>query len=300
MSLSTTSSYTSTESTNNSSLSDSPHRIALITIYTVVLMVGSVGITVMVNMLKTNLRSWTTIAFLNLLLAHFIFMLTIPFRIHYSVTNNWTLSQPFCKMVSAMIHLHMYLVFVIYTVILTIRFLQHFKKIDRMEFYRRLHALAASVGIWSVLIIVGPIILIHYGKDGTNVGGRNVSKCFNFGGAIKESASALALNIFLSVVIILVSCMLSCALGVILYSIIKKHGAACRDQQEFWAQMKSVSLILIIFTCLVPYQLFRLYYLHNPESMQEDNEVFLAITTLTCIDMLLTFAGKGICYMCKC
>ncbi|XP_036414439.1 probable G-protein coupled receptor 141 isoform X2 [Colossoma macropomum] len=292
MNMTTINYSTFTAYTENSSLADSPHRIALISIYTVVLLVGSVGLIVMVNMLKTNLRSWTTIAFLNLLLAHFIFMLTIPFRIHYSVTNKWTLSQPFCKMVSAMIHLHMYLVFVIYTVILTIRFLQYFKKIDRTEFYRRLHALAASVGIWSILIIIGPIILSQYGSNG------NKDKCFNFGGAIK--GAALALNIVLSVLILLVSCMLSCALGVILYSIIKMHGAACRDQQEFWAQMKSVSLILIIFTCLVPYHLFRLYYLHNPTVMQEDNEVFLAITTLTCFDMLLTFAGKGICYMCKC
>ncbi|XP_066518632.1 probable G-protein coupled receptor 141 [Hoplias malabaricus] len=278
---------------NKDSHIETSHKIALITIYTVVLMVGTTGLIFMIRILKTNLRSWTTIAFLNLLLAHFIFLLTIPFRIYYYATNHWGLSRSFCKIVSAMIHLHMYVVFVIYVVILIIRFLQYFKKIDRMEFYRRLHALGASIGIWSIVIILGPILLIHYGKTRND----EQTKCFNFGDEANKSW-VFGLNIFLSVLIILVSCALSCVLGIILRNLIKKHGAASRVQQEVWAQVKSISLIIIIFTCLVPYHIFRLFYLKNLKTLEHVNEVFLAITTLTCCDMLLIFAGKGICHVC--
>ncbi|XP_072545734.1 probable G-protein coupled receptor 141 [Salminus brasiliensis] len=289
---STTTSTLSTQASLDNLL-NSPHRIALIAIYTVVLVTGSVGLLIMTSVLKTNLRSWTTIAFLNLLLAHLIFLLTVPFRIYYYVTNYWKLPPLTCKIVSAMIHLHMYLVFVIYAVILAIRFVQYYKKTDRIEFYRRLHALAASIGIWSILIIVGPIILSQYGNQEVV----DENKCFNFGQAA-STGNVFGLNVFLSVVIILVSCVLSCILGVILYSMIKKNGAACRHQQEFWAQMKNISFIVIIFTCLVPYNIFRLYYLQNPSKMQDSNEIFLSITTLTCADMLLTFAGKGLCQLC--
>ncbi|KAI4884778.1 hypothetical protein NFI96_003067 [Prochilodus magdalenae] len=281
-----------TSMTTITPLAEAPHRIALVTIYMVVLVAGSVGLILMISILKTNLRSWITIAFLNLLLAHFIFILTVPFRIHYYVTDKWILSPTFCKVVSVMIHLHMHLVFVIYVVILTIRYLQYFKKMDRIEFYRRLHALASSIGIWSILIIICPIILANYGNKTPRK-----DKCFNFG--MEAKSGAFGLNVVLSVLIILVSCILSCVLGVILHSMIKKYGPDSRHQQEFWAQMKSISIILIIFTCLVPYHLFRLYYLQNAKSSENDNEVFLAITAFTCFDMLLTFAGKGICYACK-
>ncbi|KAG9283391.1 putative G-protein coupled receptor 141 [Astyanax mexicanus] len=276
----------------NKPLSQSSHRIALIIIYTVVLVTGTVGLVIMIRVLKTNLRSWTTIAFLNLLLAHVIFLLTVPFRIHYYVTNHWSLSPLTCKIVSAMIHLHMYVVFVIYVAILVTRFVQYYKKTDRMEFYRRLHALAASVGIWSILIIVGPIILSKYGTKKPEE-----NKCFNFGQQAIEG-SVFGFNIFLSVVIILVSCILGVIVGIILYSLIKKYGAACRNQQEFWAQMRNINLIIIIFICLVPYHLFRFYYLTHTQDMEESNEVFLSITTLTCTDMLLIFTKMGIFQVC--
>lgn len=292
MNPSTTSSSFST-STHSVGLHESPDRIALIMIYTVVLLVGSVGLILMIFMLKANLRSWTTIAFLNLLLAHFLFLLTIPFRIHYYITNLWSLSQGFCKLVSAMIHLHMYVIFVIYVVILSVRYLQYFKKADRMEFYRRLHALLASAAIWSIVLITGPVILTQYGRSGNH----SATQCFKFGDEVRHGA-ARGFNIFLSVLIIIVSCIMSYIFGVVLYSMVKKHGRAYRDQQEFWAQMKSISLILIIFTCLVPYHLFRVYYVENTEKLQDVNEVFLAITSFTCFDMLLTYAGRGLCHLC--
>lgn len=269
------------------------HKIALIIIYSLVLMVGSVGVTLMIGVLKSNLRSWTTITFFNLVLVHIIFLVTIPFRIHYYVTETWSLTMPFCKVVSSMIHIHMHVVFVIYVIILGIHFLHYFKKVEQMEFYRSLHAMAFSVGIWSVLIIVGPVILHNYGKHVD----ANDTKCFHFGTELKERP-VFGCNIFLSVCTVVVSCIMSCILAVILYTMIKKHGASSWAQQEFWAQMKNVSLVLIIVFCLAPYHVYRLYYLTKSSTLQHDNEVFLAITGLTCFDMMLVFAGKGICHRC--
>uniref|UniRef100_A0A4W4F468 G-protein coupled receptors family 1 profile domain-containing protein n=1 Tax=Electrophorus electricus TaxID=8005 RepID=A0A4W4F468_ELEEL len=265
---------------------------ALITIYVVVLVAGSVGLALMIRVLKANLHSWTTIALLNLIFAHLIFLLTVPFRIYYYATGFWYLTMSFCKLVSAMIHIHMYIVFVIYAVILTVHFLQYYKKMEQMVFDRMLHAMAASAGMWSILIIVVPIILKNYGNTK-----QQAYSCFDFHNEL-ENQFTFVLNVFLSVGMVLVSIVLSYVLAIILHSVVRKHGRAFRAHQEFWAQMKHVSLMLIILICLVPYQLFRLYYLRNAERLKEHNEVFLAFTTLTCFDMLLLFSGKGICQRC--
>lgn len=284
---------TKSDTSSDKELLKMVYKIPLIIVYTLVLMVGSVGVTLMISVLKSNPRSWTTITFFNLIMVHSIFLVTIPFRIYYYVTGHWKLSMTFCKVISSMIHIHMHVVFVIYIIILTIHFLYYFKKMEQREFCRRLHAMVFSISIWSILIIVGPVVLYHYGS---HVNATD-HKCFHFGKEL-NSTRVLGWNIFLSVCTVIVSCIMSCMLGVILYLMIKKHGASSWAQQEFWAQMKNVSLVLIILFCLVPYHLYRLYYLRKSSELQDENEVFLAITSLTCFDMILVFAGKGICHMC--
>ncbi|XP_059390640.1 probable G-protein coupled receptor 141 [Carassius carassius] len=269
-----------------------PFRDALITIYTVVLLVGITGLSVMISLLKTNIRSLTTIAFLNLMVAHFLFLLTVPFRIYYYASESWQLGPEFCKLVSAMVHLHIYMVFTIYSILLTVRFLHFYKKTQRTEFYRRLHGLGASALVWTILfIIILPLVLIQYGNNTIPD-----KQCFTFGDEL-QNPFIYVLNMILSILLITVSCFQACIQMIILRKMILKYGPASRSQQEFWVQIKNLSFVLIMLTCLVPYHLFRLQYLNKTNDLHQINEVFLAITGLTCFDML-TFTGKSICKVC--
>ncbi|XP_073686678.1 probable G-protein coupled receptor 141 [Garra rufa] len=271
-----------------------PFRVALIIIYTVVLLVGITGLTVMISLLKTNIRSLTTIAFLNLMVAHFLFLLTVPFRIYYYAAQKWQLSQGFCKLVSAMVHIHIYMVFTIYSILLTVRFLHFYKKTQRTEFYRRLHGLGASALVWCILLIIMlPLVVKQYGQ---NNGTTPKDQCFQFGHLTQEGY-VFAINMILCILIITVSCVQTCIQVIVLRAMILKYGPACRSQQEFWVQIKNLSFVLIMLTCLAPYHLFRIQYLKNGKDLNEINEVFLAITGLTCFDML-TFTGKSICKAC--
>ncbi|RXN25793.1 putative G-protein coupled receptor 141 [Labeo rohita] len=297
----TVSNITSSNNTTNSPTEvhlTPPYRVALIIIYAVVLLVGITGLTVMMSLLKTNIRSLTTIAFLNLMVAHFIFLLTVPFRIYYYATNTWALGPEFCKLVSAMVHIHIYMVFTIYSILLTVRFLEFYKKTKRTEFYRRLHGLGASVLVWCILLIIMlPLVLNQYGENKKGKQEKNpeeITQCFKFGNLVRE---AYVLNMILSICVITVSCVQTCIQVIILRTMILKYGAASRSQQEFWVQIKNLSFVLIMLTCLVPYHLFRLQYIEKHEDLHQINEVFLAITGLTCFDML-TFTGKNICKVC--
>ncbi|XP_066577845.1 G protein-coupled receptor 141 [Amia ocellicauda] len=268
-----------------------PYRTALIIIYSTVLIGGSVGIILVIFILKSNIRSVTTTAVLNLIAVHSIFLLTVPFRIYFYVESVWSLGRTFCKLVSAMIHAHMYIAFVFYVTILVIRYRSFYKGTDKVEFYRKLHALGASALVWAImLIIVLPVYIIHYGASNNS----SSNTCFQFQSEL-EKTYVIAVNYTIIVIILGIAFALTCCQIHIIWKISRKYKTAAYAHQEFWAQIKSLSFVLVMFLCFVPYHVFRIYYIQNLTGKQhlfQPNEVFLALTALSCFD-LLTFVGRG-------
>ncbi|KAF3819269.1 hypothetical protein GH733_013419 [Mirounga leonina] len=134
-------------------------------LYFLVLIGGLAGIiSILFLLVNMNTRSVTTTAVVNLVVVHSVFLLTVPFRLTYLIKHTWMFGLRFCKFVSAMLHIHMYLTFLFYVVILVIRYLIFFKRKDKVEFYRKLHAVAASAGMWLlVIVIVVPVVAAQYG-----------------------------------------------------------------------------------------------------------------------------------------
>uniref|UniRef100_A0AAY4A6C7 G-protein coupled receptors family 1 profile domain-containing protein n=1 Tax=Denticeps clupeoides TaxID=299321 RepID=A0AAY4A6C7_9TELE len=264
-------------------------RIALLVLYTAVLLIGVLGGVFMCTILKSNLRSVTMVAVLNLTIAHFVFLLTVPFRIHYFISNNWIFTSGFCKIVSGMIHIHMYMAFTIYVIILSVRIMTFYKGAEQFTFHRNLHSLGASVTMWTLICIVVLMLLFSYGSNN-----EVESKCFTFGAMIKKPG-VQELNYIISSIFIIVPCIFCTFQGKIILSIVRKYGSEIGVQQEFWAQMKSLCFISIMLVCFVPYHIFRLKYLQEPEKDEVINEIFLAVSSLCCIDLLI-FTSRGICY----
>ncbi|KAK6293029.1 hypothetical protein J4Q44_G00365300 [Coregonus suidteri] len=282
------------------------NRLTLVSIYSLVLVIGNIGLALMIHILQSNMRSVITIALLNLTLAHFLFLLTVPFRIYYYAAGYWGLGKMLCKVVSAMIHVHMYMAFVFYVVILVIRLLGFHSKKDRYEFYRKLHAFGASVAVWVVMfMVIPPILYFKYGTDvhenttdnKTNKMAANDSYCFQFGSHLETHVGAVVLNYIMSSVIIIVACVMTALQCHVMVLLNRKYGRDCLSHQEFSAQLKSLGFALVLLVCFVPYHVFRMYYLRNLQ-LQNTNEVFLSITALSCFDML-TFLGRGHCYTCN-
>ncbi|XP_072544203.1 probable G-protein coupled receptor 141 [Salminus brasiliensis] len=280
----------SSDATNQTSIIPMEYRVGLVFLYSVVFLGGSVGIGLMSTILKSNM-SITTVSVINLLVVHLLFLLTVPFRIYYYAGNHWALGSTFCKLVSSMIHAHIYLTLIFYIVILTARYLAYFELGYRLEFYRVLHAVMASVTLW--VIILGsalPATVVNYGSAATG-GGNEV--CFNFGASLSYSPVGV-LNYIMSAVVLLVCIVLASIQLWILSRVYRKHGQASFAHQEFWAQIKSLCFVLIMFLFFVPYHAFRIYYVSNYwDGLQIVNEVFLTFTTFSCFDML-TFAGRGV------
>ncbi|KAM5273801.1 putative G-protein coupled receptor 141 [Ctenodactylus gundi] len=267
----------------------------LTTLYFVVLVGGLAGvISILFLLVKMNTRSVTTTAVVNLVVVHGLFLLTLPFRLTYLIQEKWPFGLCFCKFVSAMLHVHMYLTFLFYVVILVIRYLIFFKRKDKVEFYRKLHAVAASAGLWLlVIVIVLPVVLSQYGNNGNY----DDKHCFNFHQEL--TLTHVRVINYMIVLIVTATAVTFLVLQVsIIVSMVRKLRHSLLSHQEFWVQLKNLFFIGVILTCFLPYQLFRIYYVqvmaHTKDCNKHlafYNEIFLSITAISCCDLLLFVLG---------
>ncbi|XP_050953106.1 probable G-protein coupled receptor 141 isoform X1 [Labeo rohita] len=267
-------------------------RIALLVLYIFILLAGTLNVVLMSCMLQSQRRlSFTKVSVINLIAVHFFFLLTVPFRIYYYASEDWILGIHFCKIVSFMIHAHMYLAFIFYVFLLIVRFLEHSDRQHKLQFHRLLHATITSATVW--LVIFGsmlPATIKNYGMKQNDS-----TRCFHFGQAVTQP-SVKTLNFFICIVVILVWSVLAIIQGYFLLRVFRKFGKATRQRQEFWAQLKNVVFLLVMFFCFVPYQGFRIYYVRDygkTKEMDYINEIFLAVTAFSCFDMIV-FAGRDV------
>ncbi|XP_039095078.1 probable G-protein coupled receptor 141 [Hyaena hyaena] len=273
-----------------------PHLTSL---YSIVLIGGLVGvISILFLLVKMNTRSVTTTAVVNLVVVHSVFLVTVPFRLTYLIKHIWTFGLPFCKFVSAMLHIHMYLTFLFYVVILVIRYLIFFKHKDKVEFYRKLHAVAASTGMWLlVIVIVVPLVVSQYGNNEMY----DERHCFKFH---KELARGhvQVINYMIVTIVIAIAVILLVFQIFIIMSMVRKLRHSLLSHQEFWAQLKNLFFIGVILVCFLPYQFFRIYYLYVVAQSSDCNdtvafynEIFLSVTAISCFDLLLFVLGGSHC-----
>ena len=264
----------------------------LITAYSVAFAGGGIGsITMSFVLVKMNTLSVTTTAIINLVVVHSLLLFTVPFRLHYYVNKKWVFKMAFCKMVSAMVHIHMYLTFLFYVVTLVIRWLIFFQWKDKVEFYRKLHAIAASAAVWVfVMVFVVPVLFFEYGRSGSY----NDTTCFKFHKELQQE-SVKSLNYTIIVAVACITCVLLGLQIFILVKVARRLSTSLWSHQEFWAQVKNLIFICVIIICFLPYHLFRAYYIQHVndfEQLESYNEVFLSLTALSCLD-LLSFVLSG-------
>ncbi|XP_068059786.1 probable G-protein coupled receptor 141 isoform X2 [Anomalospiza imberbis] len=258
-----------TEGTRNSSDSSSAFAhtstmsAILVTVYSVAFAGGGIGsITMSFVLLKMNTLSVTTTAIINLVVVHSLLLFTVPFRLHYYVKKKWVFDMPFCKMWR-----------------------------DKVEFYRKLHAIGASAAVWVFVMVFGvPLFYFEYGRSGLY----NNTTCFKFHKELQHE-SVKALNYTVIVAVALISCVLLSLQIFILVKVARKFSTSLCSHQEFWAQVKNLIFIWIIIIWFLPYHLFRAYYIQyvsDFDQLESYNEVFLSLTALSCLD-LLSFVLSG-------
>ncbi|XP_036378738.1 probable G-protein coupled receptor 141 [Megalops cyprinoides] len=262
-----------------------PFRISLVVIYAVSLLGGTLGVFFMSRFLRRSKSklSITTTSIINLVVAHGLFLLTLPFRIDYYISNTWHYPFDFCKLVSIAIHTHLYISFFFYVAILAVRLLP---SLPTRDFYRPQTAFISSAAVWVLFTIsIFPPLWLEYGKSANYT----EKECFKFHSEI--TGHVVPINITISSVIIVVSVVILVIQVMVLNRVIRSSQGDLFSRQEFRAQLKNLSFLIIMILCFLPYHVFRIYYVQHvgeKGALQWHNEIYLSITTLCCLD-LLTF-----------
>uniref|UniRef100_A0A8C4RP62 G-protein coupled receptors family 1 profile domain-containing protein n=1 Tax=Erpetoichthys calabaricus TaxID=27687 RepID=A0A8C4RP62_ERPCA len=240
-----------------------------------------VGVLYMICFLRNsqNKLSSMAISYFNLLLVHSIFLITVPSSIEYFATGIWKHPFAFCKFVSAFIHS-----------IWTVHFLQYFH-MKLLEFHRPLCAFLVSciICICVICCVFSPLILLHGKKNEYDE-----TKCFKFDSEIKDEVSYINYAIAITVILIILV-MMVCYIGV-LWKMSIKFKMNLLSNQEFRMQLKNGYFLIVINLCFLPHHIFRIHYLLYKDKFPPlifYNEIFLAISSLCCLDVF-PFVIKGI------
>lgn len=267
-------------------------RMILIIIYGIVLLGGTIGTVLMSRlMFKRKSRSMMATIVLNIIVLHSILLVSLPFRLSYYVLHVWELGSFTCRLVSSIVYCHMYLTFVFYVAFVVIRLLIYFNKLQMQEL-QKYHAVGLSIFIWMVgSLIFLPIFFLLYGIDPSYSGYR----CFEF---YKDLNLRKVIIVNYSMIVIMITVVMTLFLiqvGVIV-QLIKALSPCVWTHQEFRAQIKSFFFLIVIVVCFVPHHVFRIHFIQNYSGTENPelvlyNEVFIALTTLCCLDMLCFIGG---------
>ncbi|NXG56961.1 GP141 protein, partial [Hemiprocne comata] len=259
--------------------------IILIALYVINLAGGTLGVIMMSRQLfQRRPQSVMSIIIISLLLLHTFMLLSIPFRLSYYILGEWKFGRFACKLTSAIIYLHMYTTFTFYMAIILIR-------LFRLEF-RKCYTAAWVTAVWLVgTLVITPILLSIYGTSKTYPS----SKCFQFHKEIQEMHMVIVNYCFIGVLVAVCAVLTVVQLSVI-YRLAVKYWPDMNSHVEFRAQAKSFFFILVTLVCFMPHHVFRVYYIQNyhldkDHKLLPYNEIFLALTTMCCLDMLCFIAG---------
>ncbi|NXE59325.1 GP141 protein, partial [Calcarius ornatus] len=257
----------------------------LIVLYVVSLAGGTLGVIMMSQRLfHRRSQSVMTIMIISLLVLHSFMLLSIPFRLSYYILGEWKFGRFACRLASAIIYLHMYATFALYAAIITARLL-------RLELRKCYTAAWVAAGWLLGALVVTPVLLSYYGTSKTY----RPSECFQFHRELQEAHMVIT-NYCLVGVLVAVCAVLTGIQLTVIYRVAVKYWPDVNSHMEFRAQAKSFFFILVTLVCFMPHHVFRVYYIQNYDLDKDHklllyNEVFLALTTMCCLDMLCFIAG---------
>ncbi|NXN20802.1 GP141 protein, partial [Nycticryphes semicollaris] len=257
----------------------------LIALYTTSLVGGTLGVIMMSRQLfQRRSQSVMTIIIISLLVVHTFMLLSIPFRLTYYILGQWKFGSLACKLASAIIYLHMYTTFMFYMAIIIIR-------LFRLEF-RKCYTTTWVAAVWLVgVLVISPVFLSYYGTYKTHL----PSECFQFHKEMKEVPMVIV-NYCLAGILVVICAVFTVIHLSVMCRLAVKYWPDISSHVEFRAQAKSFFFIVVTLVCFMPHHMFRVYYIQNFHLGKDSelllyNEIFLALTTMCCLDMLCFVGG---------
>lgn len=184
----------------------------------------------------------------------------------------------------------MYFTFVFYVAIIISRLLMYFKKLQTQ--FQKYHVVVLSIIIWLVgSVIFLPIFFLQYGTNPSY----SEQQCFEFYKDLKRK-EFIILNYSMIVIMMTTVVTLFLIQMWVIVQLVKALWPDMWTHQEYRAQIKSFFFLLIIVVCFIPHHAFRIHFIQHYSETEDSelvryNEIFVALTTACCLDMLCFVGG---------
>ncbi|XP_020842970.1 C-C chemokine receptor type 1-like [Phascolarctos cinereus] len=218
-------------------------------LYVVVFIIGLLGnaMVVLILMKYKRLKTMTNIYLFNLAISDLLFLITLPFWIHYELQRDWVFGDAMCKLLSGLYYLGLYSE-ILFIILLTIdRYLAIVHAVFAIKVRKVVLSIVTSIMTWGVAFLASlpDIIFTRSQKEFFNY---SCSPHFPHETARTwRQFQALKLNILALILPLLV--MIFCYTGII--KILLR-----RRSEKKWKAVKLIFVIMVIFFLFwTPYNL---------------------------------------------
>ncbi|TKC39107.1 hypothetical protein EI555_009677 [Monodon monoceros] len=162
----------------------------------------------------------------------------------------------------------------------------------QMQQFQKYHAVVLSIIIWMAgAVIFWPIFFLQYGTHPSY----SEQRCFEFYRDLNHRECIILNYSTIIIMMTTVATLFLIQMGVIV-QLVKTLWPDMWAHQECRAQIQSFFFLLVIVVCFVPHHAFRVHFIQHYSEIENSelvlyNEIFVALTTACCLDMLCFVGG---------
>ncbi|XP_041939263.1 2-oxoglutarate receptor 1 [Alosa sapidissima] len=247
-------------------LGDFIKRYYLPTMYGIIFIVGLVGniAAIAIYLLKIRPFHSSGIIMLNLAVADLLYVLSLPFLVHYYNTRNWMFGDFMCSLVRFCFHFNLYGSIFLLTCFSVFRYVVVVHPLKAVQVKRQSWGIISCLATWFLCLILfnhmfGLIktkTIQRYNEDTTTVNySINQTVCIDF--ASNDSPEVWLYNWILTIFGFLVPLFVVC-LNYICMAVALSRGPLPHRPAHVRARRTTVLILLVFVLCFTPYHLLRL------------------------------------------
>ncbi|XP_022065088.2 2-oxoglutarate receptor 1-like [Acanthochromis polyacanthus] len=230
------------------------NRYYLPVAYSIIFIVGLVGNITSISIYATKLRPWksSSIILVNLALTDLLYVLSMPFLIHYYTNQEaWTLGDFMCRLVRSGFHLNLYGSILFLTCLAVFRFVVVMKPLKAAQVQQKLWGVAACSAVWIVAAAKITPMLTVISVDVKD----NKTSCLDFASSMSGRGMEwygwllTALGFLLPLVVVFM-----CYIGVAKEL---EKGPDASSPARMRARRVTVLILVVFVTCFLPYHVLR-------------------------------------------
>lgn len=220
--------------------------------YAIIFIVGMVGNVTSIGIYLTKLRPWksSNIILVNLALTDLLYVLTMPFLVHYySKGDSWTLGDFMCRVVRSGFHFNLYGSILFLTCLAVFRYVVVIKPLMAAQVQQKLWGIIACSVVWIIVAAeIAPMLtIISLEKR------ENKTYCSDFASTIDDMqwyAWLLTALGFLLPLVVVFMCYIC-----IVRQLAK--GPYTSSPSRMRARRVTVLILVVFVVCFLPYHILR-------------------------------------------